>query len=70
MHQDNYGVLILIYCRNQVQSQLIDNQASEFPIIHPNHVGRPYRCLYTASAHESTGNAPLQALLKLDLESG
>lgn len=54
---------------NQVQNKLIDNRACEFPTIHPNNVGKPYRYLYTASAHQATENAPLQAILKLDLES-
>lgn len=53
----------------KVQSQLIDNRACEFPTIHPHHVGKTYRYLYAAAAHHATGNAPLQAIIKLDLES-
>jgi all-trans-8'-apo-beta-carotenal 15,15'-oxygenase len=52
-----------------VQSQLIENRACEFPTIHPNNVGKPYRYLYIGAAHNPTGNAPLQAILKVDLES-
>ncbi|MEA5577053.1 carotenoid oxygenase family protein [Anabaena sp. UHCC 0451] len=54
---------------NKVQSQLIDNRSCEFPTIHPTNVGKPYRYLYAAAAHYPIGNAPLQAILKLDLES-
>ncbi|MBK1989785.1 carotenoid oxygenase family protein [Sphaerospermopsis aphanizomenoides BCCUSP55] len=54
---------------NQVQSQLIDNRACEFPTIQPERVGKPYRYLYAAAAHHPTGNAPLQAIVKFDLES-
>jgi len=31
--------------------------------------GQPYRYLYMGAAHSDTGNAPLQAILKIDLES-
>ncbi|MBD2420428.1 carotenoid oxygenase family protein [Anabaena cylindrica FACHB-243] len=55
---------------NAVQRQLIDSRACEFPIIHPNNMGRKYRYLYIGAAHNQTGNAPLQAILKVDLESG
>ena len=54
---------------NQVQNQLIDHRACEFPTIHPNNVGKSYRYLYSAAAHHATVNAPLQAILKVDLES-
>lgn len=33
-------------------------------------MGRPHRYLYTGAAHLEIGNAPLQALMKVDLESG
>lgn len=42
----------------------------EFPALHPQKVGQPYRYLYIGAAHAPTGNAPLQALLKRDLETG
>ncbi|NEP20120.1 MAG: Apocarotenoid-15,15'-oxygenase, partial [Leptolyngbya sp. SIO4C1] len=42
----------------------------EFPVLHPDRVGRPYRYLYMGAALRSRGNAPLQALLKRDLETG
>ena len=50
-----------------VHSQLLDDRCCEFPIIHPDCVGRPYRYLFIGAAHNATGNAPLQAILKLDL---
>jgi all-trans-8'-apo-beta-carotenal 15,15'-oxygenase len=53
-----------------VQRELIESRCCEFPSIHPQNVGRPYRYLYIGAAHEETGNAPLQAILKIDLESG
>ncbi|MBW4645726.1 MAG: carotenoid oxygenase family protein [Goleter apudmare HA4340-LM2] len=53
-----------------VQQELIVSRCCEFPTIHPDHVGRPYRYLYMGAAHAATGNAPLQAILKIDLESG
>jgi all-trans-8'-apo-beta-carotenal 15,15'-oxygenase len=56
--------------KNKVQNHLIDTRPAEFPTIHPHHVGKSYRYLYTAAAHQATGNAPLQAIFKVDLESG
>ena len=41
-----------------------------FPWVHPDHAGRAYRYVFLGAAHEATGNAPLQAILKLDLISG
>ena len=55
---------------NKVQNQLIDPRPTEFPTIHPNYMGKSYRYLYSAAAHKSTLNAPLQAIFKVDLESG
>jgi all-trans-8'-apo-beta-carotenal 15,15'-oxygenase len=55
---------------NTVQPELIEGRCCEFPSIHPQNVGRPYRYLYMGAAHAETGNAPLQAILKIDLESG
>lgn len=46
------------------------SRCCEFPVVHPQQVGRPYRYVYMGAAHHSTGNAPLQAILKVDLESG
>ncbi len=42
----------------------------EFPTLNPNVVGRPYRHLFIGTAHAPEGNAPLQALLKLDTHTG
>ncbi|BAY34135.1 lignostilbene-alpha,beta-dioxygenase [Nostoc carneum NIES-2107] len=53
-----------------VQRQLIESRCCEFPTIHPDNVGRQYRYLYIGAAHAETGNAPLQAILKIDLDSG
>lgn len=53
-----------------VKSDLIENRCCEFPSIHPHYVGRDYRYVYVSAAHAATGNAPLQALLKIDLKSG
>ena len=53
---------------NTVENHLIDDRSCEFPTMHPHHVGKSYRYLYAAAAHKSTGNAPLQAIFKLDLE--
>ncbi|MBA3921924.1 MAG: carotenoid oxygenase family protein [Nostocaceae cyanobacterium] len=60
-----------LHLQNQtVTRELLESRCCEFPTIHPQRVGRPYRYLYIGAAHAATGNAPLQAILKVDLESG
>jgi all-trans-8'-apo-beta-carotenal 15,15'-oxygenase len=53
-----------------VQRRLLEERCCEFPSVHPNHVGRPYRYLFMGAAHNARGNAPLQAILKLDVTTG
>lgn len=56
--------------RETVTHQTLESRCCEFPTLHPQNVGRPYRYLYIGTAHEAAGNAPLQAILKLDLATG
>ena len=53
-----------------VESECIVSRGCEFPTLHPNHVGHPYRYLYIGATHAPAGNAPLQALLKVDFLTG
>ncbi|MDJ0662750.1 MAG: carotenoid oxygenase family protein [Crocosphaera sp.] len=53
-----------------VDKEIIESRCCEFPYINPNNVGRKYRYLFTGTAHQNQGNAPLQAILKLDLLTG
>lgn len=53
-----------------VSSQLIESRCCEFPCVHPQKVGRNYRYLYMGAADAASGNAPLQAFEKVDLETG
>jgi all-trans-8'-apo-beta-carotenal 15,15'-oxygenase len=53
-----------------VRRDLIESRCCEFPSIHPDKEANPYRYLYMGAAHAETGNAPLQAFLKIDFESG
>lgn len=52
-----------------VEHQLLEKRCCEFPYIHPQHMGQPYHQVYLAAAHQEEGNAPLQSILKLDLNS-
>ena len=53
------------------RQMLLESRCCEFPTHNPNKVGREYRYLYIGAIPEDTGlNAPLQAILKLDLETG
>lgn len=56
--------------QQRVEKTLLSSRCCEFPFVHPSHVGRPYRYLYIGAAHNPEGNAPLQAILKHDLETG
>jgi all-trans-8'-apo-beta-carotenal 15,15'-oxygenase len=42
----------------------------EFPALHPDRMGLAYRYLFLGAAHAPQGNAPLQALVKLDTHTG
>ena len=53
-----------------VEHQLIEPRCCEFPVTHPDKVGQPYRYVYLGAAHNPTGNAPLQSVIKVDLVSG
>jgi all-trans-8'-apo-beta-carotenal 15,15'-oxygenase len=53
-----------------VQQELIEARCCEFPMIHPAKVGRQHRYVYLGAADAETGNAPLQAILKVDRQSG
>ena len=54
---------------NEIERQLLESRCCEFPVIHPQLMGRPYRYTYLGAAHDSTGNAPLQDILKVDLQT-
>ena len=53
-----------------VQHRVLESRCCEFPSLHPQNVGRNYRYVYIGAAHQETGNAPLQGVLKLDLHTG
>lgn len=53
-----------------VERRLLEKRCCEFPYIHPEQMGQPYHQVYLAAAHQLEGNAPLQAILKLDLDAG
>ena len=51
----------------KVTKELINSRCVEFPSINPENVGRDYRYVFIGATDQPTKNAPLQALLKLDL---
>jgi all-trans-8'-apo-beta-carotenal 15,15'-oxygenase len=53
-----------------VEQQLIEPRCCEFPVTHPDKVGQPYRYVYLGAAHDQTGNAPLQGVIKVDVTTG
>ena len=55
---------------DKIDQEMLESRCCEFPYVNPNNVGRKYRYLFTGTAHQDQGNAPLQAILKLDLLTG
>ncbi len=53
-----------------IDRQQMDARCLEFPSVHPDYVGRHYRYLYTGAADAAVGNAPLQAILRLNVATG
>ncbi|MEM6592435.1 MAG: carotenoid oxygenase family protein, partial [Cyanobacteria bacterium P01_C01_bin.73] len=54
----------------QVDWETMISRCCEFPSLHPDKVGRNNRYLYIGAAHKPSGNAPLQAVLKRDFQTG
>jgi all-trans-8'-apo-beta-carotenal 15,15'-oxygenase len=52
-----------------VDRHLLEARCCEFPFIHPAKMGRQHRYIYMAAAHAPSGNAPHQAILKVDVET-
>ncbi|NEQ30746.1 MAG: Apocarotenoid-15,15'-oxygenase [Leptolyngbya sp. SIO4C5] len=51
-------------------SESLIQRCCEFPSLHSDQVGQPYRFVYLGAADAPSGNAPLQAVLKRDLVTG
>jgi all-trans-8'-apo-beta-carotenal 15,15'-oxygenase len=62
--------LTLDLSNSTVEKQMLESRCCEFPTLAPDKVGRDYRYLFIGAAHNSTGNAPLQAILKIDWHTG
>lgn len=56
--------------RESVEHKLVESRCCEFPTLHPNNLGKAYRYLFIGVADIPTGNAPLQAILKIDWQTG
>jgi all-trans-8'-apo-beta-carotenal 15,15'-oxygenase len=53
-----------------VDRTLLEPRCCEFPVVHPDRVGREYRYAYMGAAATIGGNQPLQALAKIDVTTG
>ncbi|MYK85145.1 MAG: Apocarotenoid-15,15'-oxygenase, partial [Synechococcus sp. SB0669_bin_7] len=56
--------------QGHVERRRLSERCCEFATVHPQHQGRRHRCVWVAVAQRETGNAPLQAIEKLDMETG
>jgi all-trans-8'-apo-beta-carotenal 15,15'-oxygenase len=54
----------------RVDRKLLETRCCEFPVVHPDRVGREYQYSYMAAAAEIAGNMPLQTLAKVDVTTG
>ena len=54
----------------EVDVEKLIERPCEFPTLNPKNVGRSYRYLYMGATDGTVKNAPLQALIKRDLETG
>jgi all-trans-8'-apo-beta-carotenal 15,15'-oxygenase len=50
--------------------RLLDRRACEFPFVNPALIGKPHHWIFLAAAHQSEGDAPHQAIFKINPESG
>lgn len=53
-----------------VRHEVVEERSCEFPAIHPTHEGRSYRYVYLSAADQPGPNAPHQAILKRNIETG
>ena len=53
-----------------VKRELILERSCEFPVVHPRCVGQKHRYVYIGAIASESGNAPLQAIAKLDMQTG
>ncbi len=52
-----------------VHRDCITRHSCEFPTLNPAHASQPYRYIFIGATDDSQINAPLQSILKLDLQS-
>ncbi len=55
--------------QRHVSQEILLERSVEFPIIAPSRMGRCHRHIYLGTTHRPGPNAPLQAVLKLDLQT-
>lgn len=53
----------------QVDRSMMVSRCCEFPVVHPEWVGRDYRYAYMGVGIEPEGNVPLQAIAKIDTQN-
>ncbi|MEH2231109.1 MAG: carotenoid oxygenase family protein [Nostoc sp.] len=56
--------------KKAARRQLVAPRCVEFPKVSPDLIGQPHRWIFLGAAHQAEGNAPLQAILKINPESG
>ncbi|PZU93714.1 MAG: Apocarotenoid-15,15'-oxygenase [Pseudanabaena sp.] len=53
-----------------VKKEMILERSCEFPVVHPRCVGQKHRYAYIGAIAKESGNAPLQAIAKVDMQTG
>lgn len=70
MHPGQLWRFYLDLASKTSKRELIIERSCEFPFIHPAQIGRHHHWIFLAAAHQPKGNAPQQALLKVNVETG
>lgn len=55
---------------NTSSRRLVQQRACEFPFVNPTLIGKRHRFVFLAAAHQPQGDAPQQAIIKVDPEAG
>jgi all-trans-8'-apo-beta-carotenal 15,15'-oxygenase len=53
-----------------VKREMLLERSCEFPVVHPRCMGQKYRYAYIGAITKESGNAPLQTIAKVDMQTG
>lgn len=54
----------------ETQRQQLEERSCDFPYVHPDRIAQRHQWIYLGAAHQPHGNAPNQAILKINPDTG